>query len=84
MQFLHLAVQFSVPSTWMNAIKTGYYLTRPGLSAENIRKHLPKSPMTSRGHIEQKRKNMQSTKHVQTEDENIDAAPTQELDNIKT
>eukprot|EP00957_Ditylum_brightwellii_P117716 8980016-Ditylum_brightwellii.AAC.1 len=68
----------------MNTIKRGYYLTWPGLSADNVYKHLPKSPITSRGDIKQKRKSIQSAKLVQTEDEDLDAEPTQELDNIKT
>eukprot|EP00957_Ditylum_brightwellii_P090326 6879127-Ditylum_brightwellii.AAC.1 len=56
MQLLNAAAGYPVPSTWMNAIKRGYYLTWPGLPAENACKYFPKFPITSRGHIKQKRK----------------------------
>eukprot|EP00957_Ditylum_brightwellii_P016985 1280572-Ditylum_brightwellii.AAC.1 len=81
MQFLHAAAGYPVPSTLMNAIKRGYYIAWPGLSAKKFCKHLPKSPITSRECLEQK--NIQSTKQVQTDDENMDDDPTQEMDNIK-
>eukprot|EP00957_Ditylum_brightwellii_P049819 3777019-Ditylum_brightwellii.AAC.1 len=62
MQFLHAAAGSPITSTWIDAISKGYYIMWPGLTADNVRKHLPKSIATSQGHLEQKRKNIASTK----------------------
>eukprot|EP00957_Ditylum_brightwellii_P063065 4786387-Ditylum_brightwellii.AAC.1 len=80
MQFLHAAAGYPVASTWINAIKKGYYISWPGLTAENVRKHLTKSTITSRGHFEQQRKNLRSTKISDEEDLNI--PPTQDTPNV--
>eukprot|EP00957_Ditylum_brightwellii_P076098 5784507-Ditylum_brightwellii.AAC.1 len=39
-QFLHAAAGSHVPSTWIDAINKGYYITLSGLTADNVRKHL--------------------------------------------
>ena len=83
MQFLHAAAGYPVPSTWIKAIQKGYYISWPGLTADNVRRYLPKSPITSRGHIKQLRKNTNSTKNL-LEDENLAVDPQQTDDNIKT
>jgi hypothetical protein len=62
MQFLHAAAGYPVPSTWIQAIQKGYYISWPGLTAENVQRYLPKSPIMSWGHIGQLRKNTNSTK----------------------
>eukprot|EP00957_Ditylum_brightwellii_P146159 11128828-Ditylum_brightwellii.AAC.1 len=71
MQFLHEAVGSPVPSTWIDAINQGFFITWPSLTAANVRKYLPKSRATSQGHLEQKRQNIASTnpKKNKTEDE---------------
>eukprot|EP00957_Ditylum_brightwellii_P135003 10293686-Ditylum_brightwellii.AAC.1 len=63
MQFLHAAAGYSVPSTWIKAIQKGYNISWPGLTANNVRRYLPKSSITARGHIDQLRKNTNSTKN---------------------
>jgi hypothetical protein len=51
-----------VPSTWITAINNGHFATWPGLTADLVRKHLPRSTATVKGHLNQQRKNLQSTK----------------------
>ena len=51
-----------MPSTWIKAIDNGHFATWPGLTADLVRKHLPKSTATIKGHLNQQRKNLRSTK----------------------
>eukprot|EP00957_Ditylum_brightwellii_P177516 13520246-Ditylum_brightwellii.AAC.1 len=37
MQFLHAAAGYPVPLTWIKAIQKGYYISWPGLTADNVR-----------------------------------------------
>jgi hypothetical protein len=61
-QFLH-AIAFSpVPSTWIAAAQRGFFKLWPCLTAAAVRKHLPKSEATTKGHIDQTRKKLYSTK----------------------
>jgi hypothetical protein len=63
MQFLHATAFSPVPSiTWINAIQQGFFQGWSGLTATAVRKHLPKSEATSKGHLVQTRKNVRSTK----------------------
>eukprot|EP00957_Ditylum_brightwellii_P159048 12105122-Ditylum_brightwellii.AAC.1 len=62
MQFLHAAAGSPVPSTWIDTINNGFFVTWPGLTAANVRKYLPRSRATSQGNLEQKRQNIASTK----------------------
>jgi hypothetical protein len=64
-QFLHAACGSPVPSTWIKAIDSGHFATWPGLTANLVRKHLPKSTTTVKGHLNQQRKNLWSTKPKQ-------------------
>ena len=59
--FLHAACGYPVPSTWIKAIDHGHFATWPGLTADLVRKHLPKSPITVLGHLHQQRQNIRST-----------------------
>eukprot|EP00957_Ditylum_brightwellii_P128002 9761882-Ditylum_brightwellii.AAC.1 len=52
-----------VSSTWKKAIRRGYFTTWPGLTEKLVQKHLPKSDATTKGHLDQQRKNIRSTKH---------------------
>ena len=56
MQFLHEAAGSPVTSTWTTEVRNGYFISWPGLTVENINKHLPKSVATTRGHIEMQHK----------------------------
>ena len=61
-QFLHAAAFSPVLSTFLQAIRNGHYATWPGLTVENVRRYLPKSTATVKGHLDQTRKNQRSTK----------------------
>jgi hypothetical protein len=65
-QFLHAAAFSPVTSTWIDAINNGHYTTWPGLTADAVRQHLPKSLATAKGHLDQARKNQRSTKSTST------------------
>jgi hypothetical protein len=59
--FLHRAC-FSPPiSTWTQAIEKNFFATLPGLTADAVRKYLPKSLATAKGHLKSAPKNLRST-----------------------
>jgi hypothetical protein len=60
--FLHAACFSPAASTFIQAIKAGFFTTWPGLTAELVSKHLPKSDATVKGHLDQQSKNVRSTK----------------------
>ena len=86
MQFLHEAAGSPVTSTWTTAVKNGYFISWPGLTVENINKHLPKSVATTRGHMEMQHKGATyaNTNLPIQEEEDVTQAPTQEPNNAKT
>ena len=51
MQYLYRAAFSPVVSTWTNAITAGFFTTWPGLNSALVRKHLPKSLATAKGHL---------------------------------
>ena len=59
--YLHLCAWSPVVDTWCNAIDRGSFTTWPGLSSPLVRKHLPKSLPTAKGHLKLTRKNLRST-----------------------
>jgi hypothetical protein len=61
-EYLHACCFSPVPSTWKKAIRRGYFTTWPGLTEKLVQKHLPKSDATTKGHLDQQRKNIRSTK----------------------
>jgi hypothetical protein len=84
-QFLHAAAFSPVTSTWIDAINNGHFTTWPGLTAEAVRKHLPKSFATAQGHLDQARKNQRSTKSIKDAIEHQEPLmPKQEPHNAKT
>jgi hypothetical protein len=60
--FLHAACFSPATSTFLRAIKAGYFATWPGLTPELVTQHLPKSIASVKGHLDQQRKNVRSTK----------------------
>jgi hypothetical protein len=60
--FLHAAAGSPTPSTWIPAIKKRFYATWPGLTTQLVSKHLPPSAATIKGHLDQQRQNIRSTK----------------------
>jgi hypothetical protein len=62
--FLHRAC-FSPPlSTWVQAIERNFFTTWPGLTADAVRKFLPKSLATAKGHLKATPKNLRSTSTI--------------------
>ena len=61
-KFLHQCCFSPTTTTWLQAVKAGYFATWPGLTCELIQKHLPKSEATTKGHLRQQFQNARSTK----------------------
>jgi hypothetical protein len=61
-QYLHAAAGSPAPSTFVKAIKAGNFTTWPTPTPEHVNKYLEKSEATVKGHLNQTRKNVRSTK----------------------
>jgi hypothetical protein len=61
-RYLHQVCCSPVPSTWIKAIEAGHFITWPGLTAGLVRKHLPKSIETTKGHLRGQPQGLRSTK----------------------
>ncbi len=59
---MHAICGYLVKSTWLKAIKVGNYVGWPMLTECNVQKYYPKTIKTAKGHLNQTRKNIQSTK----------------------
>ena len=79
--YLH-GVCWSPPvSTFRKAIKKGHFITWPGLSPHTtLLKHLTTTVATAKGHLDQERQNLQSTKipyeELETDDDKFPMSPT--------
>ena len=67
-QYLHRCDFSPVVHTWTKDIDSGYFATWPSLTSKLVRKHLPKSLATAKGHLKQDQKNIRSTKPSITTD----------------
>jgi hypothetical protein len=72
--FLHAALFSPVTST-LHAIQAGHLTTWPGLTISNVKRFLPKSVATYKGHLDQSRKNQRSTKPME-EPEDLTVPPS--------
>jgi hypothetical protein len=61
-KWMHAVCGYPVKSTWMHTIKAGNYVGWPMLTEQNISKYYPKPDKTLKGHMNQARKNVWSTK----------------------
>jgi hypothetical protein len=61
-QYLHATAGSPVPSTFIKAIESGNFTTCPTLTAQHVKKYLKKSEATVKGHLNQTRKNVRSTR----------------------
>ena len=61
-QFLHRAYFSPVVDTWCKAIDAGYFTTWPGLTSKLVRKYLPTSIETDKGHLRLARQHIRSTR----------------------
>ena len=64
-QYFHVAAFSPAKSTFISAINNGHFTSCPGLSAILISKHLPQSPFTVKGYLDQEQKNLCSTQSHQ-------------------
>ena len=69
MTYFHACCFSPNKTTFLQAVKNGNFVTWPQLTYKNVKKYLQETPATAKGHLNQERKNLQSTKKVQqTED----------------
>ena len=61
-KYLHQCAFSPTTRTWIQAVKKGHFKTWPSVTVEAIQCYLPKSKATTLGHLDQQRKNIQSTK----------------------
>jgi hypothetical protein len=61
-KWMHAVGGYPVKSTWLKAIKAGNYVGWPMLNEHNIQKYYSETIETPKGHLNQTRKNVQSTK----------------------
>ena len=73
LQFLHAACFSPVQSTWLQAINNNNFITWPAVTAQNIAKFFKKSSATVKGHLDQVRQNIQSTKRRAENNKNTTA-----------
>ena len=79
-KFLHATAFSPVASTWIKAIRQGFFQSWPGLTAALVQKYLLTSIATSKGHLDQTRKNVRSTTTLPP----LDPDPPQETNNEQT
>jgi hypothetical protein len=63
---MHAVCGYPVKSTWLKAIKAGNYVGWPMLTECSIQKYYPKMIKTAKGHLNQTRKNIRTTKVLAT------------------
>jgi hypothetical protein len=73
-KWMHPICGYPVKSTWLKAIKAGNYVGWPMLTEQNVQKHYPKTIETAKGHLNQTRKNVSSTKAKPTPLETCDTS----------
>jgi hypothetical protein len=61
-KWMHALCGYPVKSTWLKAIKAGNYVGWPMLMELNVQKYYPQATKTAKGHVNQTRKNVRSTK----------------------
>ena len=61
-KWMHAVCGYPVKSTWLAAIEAGNYIGWPLLTARNVKKYYPETTETPKGHLNQTRKNVRSTK----------------------
>eukprot|EP00956_Cyclotella_meneghiniana_P024798 scaffold50421_cov81-Cyclotella_meneghiniana.AAC.3 len=61
-KWMHAVCGYPVKSTWIKAIKAGNFVGWPLLNEKNVNKYYPETTETDKGHMNQTRKNVRSTK----------------------
>ncbi len=63
---MHAVCGYPVKSTWLKAIAAGNFIGWPLLNVQNVKKYYPETTETPKGHMNQTRKNVRSTKVFET------------------
>jgi hypothetical protein len=82
--FYHAAMYSPAISTLQNAMKKGFLPPFTGLSEATLKKFPPPLEATTMGHLDNRRKNIQSTKRKAPVEEDQDGFPEQPTDNRRT
>eukprot|EP00804_Cyclotella_cryptica_P008989 CCRYP_003095-RA/>CCRYP_003095-RA protein AED:0.22 eAED:0.22 QI:0/0/0/1/1/1/7/0/754 len=61
-KWMHAVCGYPVKSTWLKAVQAGNFIGWPLLTVCNIQKYFPETVETPKGHLNQSRKNVRSTK----------------------
>ena len=77
--FLHANARYPVKSTWLQAIKSGFNNSWPGLTCTLVAKYCPTSDATIQGHIAQPQKHIQSTTRATYHQPTIPLVPQQDI-----
>jgi hypothetical protein len=83
-QYLYGCCGSPVPLTWQTAIGNGNFITWSNINSLLIKKHLPKSTDSAKGHMDQERNNLQSTKTQLAIDTDANFPPQAGTPNNKT
>jgi hypothetical protein len=67
--YLHKDLFSPAKSALLQAVKDGHLITWPGLTEDDINKHLKLTPATAVGHMNQRRQNIRSTSKTPISDE---------------
>jgi hypothetical protein len=87
-KFLHATAFSPTKTTWIKAIKNNFFQSWPGLTEKLVHRYYPQSSATTKGHMDQTRTNIRSTRRLVTphdvsETDNNHTVP-QEADNAAT
>jgi hypothetical protein len=75
-KFLHMACFSPSTLTLLRAVEHGNFATWPMFTSNNIKKYLPKPEASAMGHLDQHRKNTQSTKRTPAKTSTAHKTPT--------
>jgi len=73
-KWMHAICGYPVKSTWLKVIKAGNYVGWPMLTKRNVQKYYPETIETAKGHLNQMRNNVCSTKEKPTPLETCDTS----------
>ena len=68
-QYLHATLFSPTKTTLLKAVRNNHLIGWPGLTITNITKYLDETPATAKGHLDQHKQNLQSTKLQPSTDE---------------
>jgi len=77
-KWMHAVCGYPVKSTWLKAVKAGNFIGWLLLTERNVNKYYPETTETPKGHMNQTRKNLRSTKTKPTTWEQPAQSPLEE------